>query len=64
MSDEKINLDELTIKINRLDRFVQRAEQRMGQYENQLIKIQGKLKHDRDFAAQHLDGSATLRREV
>ena len=59
-----VNLDDLNIKINRLNRYIAQAERRSGLHQKELDKLGQKLRHEKDFAARHLDQSATLRREV
>lgn len=61
---KSVNLDELTVKINRLNRYIMQADKRMGAYQAEANKALKQLKHQRDYAAQQLDRSASVRGEA
>lgn len=64
-ADKKsVDLDGLNVKINRLNRYIAQAERRMAGYQKEMAKGHSKLRDERDFAAKHLDSSATIRREA
>ncbi len=63
-ADASVSLDELKIKINRLNRYVLNADKQIEKYQKELDKSVNKLRNDRDFAARHLDQSASVRGEV
>ena len=59
-----VNLDEINTKINRLNRYIGQTDKRIAIHQKELDKNINKMRYEKDFAAKHLDKSATLRREV